>query len=79
MAKALQSFETCQSVTSNLFGKLVSLFVLPIIVDDSFKVITPVPFFVAAINSLSCVLILIDFIKKVILCQGKINYETQSN
>ena len=52
-AKAFQRFETCLSVSINLRRKLVLLLELPVVFDDNFKV-SPVVFFVADFNFLSC-------------------------
>ena len=50
-AKALRRFENCLLVNNNVWGKLVSL--SPIIFDDNLKT-TPVSFFIADLNLLSC-------------------------
>ena len=52
-AKALQRFDTSLSVIINLLRKLVLSLELPIIFNDDFKV-SPVAFFVADFNSVSC-------------------------
>ena len=55
--KALQSFETCLSLSNSLFVKLISSLKSPIILDNSFKV-TSVAFFIADFDLISCELIL---------------------
>ena len=52
-AKALQIFQTCESVNNSLYGKLVSSLEFPIKFDEKFKV-TSVPFFTPDFNLLGC-------------------------
>ena len=53
IAKALRSLETCVLVNNNLWGKLFSSLESQIIFDEIFKV-TPVLFFIADFNLISC-------------------------
>ena len=50
---ALQSFETCLSVSHNLYGKLFSSLYLLMILDDTCRV-TSVALFITDWNFLSC-------------------------
>ena len=51
--KTLRSLETCVLVNNNLWGKLFSSLESQIIFDEIFKV-TPVLFFIADFNLISC-------------------------
>ena len=49
-AKALRRLETCVLVNNNLWGKIFSSLESPIIFDERFIKVIPVPFFIADFN-----------------------------
>ena len=77
LAKALQRFETCLSVSNNLWGKLVLL--SPIMFDDNLKT-TLVSFFIEDFNLLSCEFDSLTFklLYCVVLYWYKLNYTLHS-